>query len=96
MLVCAESLGLLLLCRVVMGLGEGVTFPCIQNLVATDVPGDNKAQSLSLIYSGVQVRLNLLLCPESRLLCSLWCLPPCSPVAAPNAAYTATLLGTQV
>lgn len=52
----AESLGLLLLCRVVMGLGEGVTFPCIQNLIASDVPGDNKSQSLSLIYSGVQVR----------------------------------------
>lgn len=38
-----------------MGLGEGVTFPCIQNLIATDVPTDNNTQSLSLIYSGVQV-----------------------------------------
>lgn len=51
----ADSLGLLLLCRVVMGLGEGVTFPCIQNLIAADVPGENKSQSLSFIYSGVQV-----------------------------------------
>lgn len=51
----AGSLSALVICRLVMGLGEGVTFPCIQNLVASDVPEQNKAQSLAAIYSGVQV-----------------------------------------
>jgi hypothetical protein len=40
-----------------MGLGEGVTFPCIQNLVAGNVPELRKPRSLSLIYSGIQVCL---------------------------------------
>eukprot|EP00892_Ulva_mutabilis_P002002 jgi/Ulvmu1/11802/UM080_0013.1 len=51
----AGSLSSLVICRLIMGLGEGVTFPCIQNLVASDVPKENKAQSLAAIYSGVQV-----------------------------------------
>lgn len=46
----------LVLCRFVMGLGEGVTFPCIQNLVAGNVPDASKPRSLALVYSGVQVR----------------------------------------
>jgi MFS family permease len=41
----------LLACRTVMGVGEGVTFPCIQNLVASNVPDSSKPRSLSTLAS---------------------------------------------
>lgn len=46
------QLWILLLVRAVMGVGEGVAFPCVQVLVKTWVPADRRARSLSLIYSG--------------------------------------------
>lgn len=50
---------MLLTCRVIMGLGEGVAFPSIQNLVACNVPHSKKPRSLAIIYSGLQVRILL-------------------------------------
>lgn len=39
-------------CRSVMGVGEGVTYPSIQNLVRRWVPEDSRSRALSFIYSG--------------------------------------------
>jgi MFS family permease len=53
--VPAGNLPVLLFCRAAVGLGEGVSMPCIQNLVACNVPHSKKPRSLALVYSGVQV-----------------------------------------
>ena len=52
--VVLTALSPLLLCRFVMGLGEGVAFPTIQALVASWVPPEGKSRSLTLAYSGAQ------------------------------------------
>jgi ACS family sodium-dependent inorganic phosphate cotransporter len=43
------------LCRAMMGVGEGVTFPSIQNLVRRWVPEGSRSRALSFIYSGHQL-----------------------------------------
>jgi MFS family permease len=49
------SLTVLLANRAVMGAGEGVTFPCVQNIVKGWVPPDTRTRALTLIYSGGQL-----------------------------------------
>lgn len=49
------SLPLLYGNRAVMGAGEGVTFPCVQNIVKFWVPADVRTRALTLIYSGGQL-----------------------------------------
>jgi ACS family sodium-dependent inorganic phosphate cotransporter len=51
----AASLPVLLGNRAVMGAGEGVTFPCVQNIVKGWVPADTRTRALTLIYSGGQL-----------------------------------------
>lgn len=51
----ATSLPVLLGNRAVMGAGEGVTFPCVQNIVKGWVPADTRTRALTLIYSGGQL-----------------------------------------
>jgi MFS family permease len=51
----AASLPALLGNRAVMGAGEGVTFPCVQNIVKGWVPADTRTRALTLIYSGGQL-----------------------------------------
>lgn len=51
----AASLPVLLGNRAIMGSGEGVTFPCIQNIVKGWVPADTRTRALTLIYSGGQL-----------------------------------------
>lgn len=51
----AVSMPLLLANRAVMGAGEGVTFPCVQNIVKGWVPADTRTRALTLIYSGGQL-----------------------------------------
>jgi ACS family sodium-dependent inorganic phosphate cotransporter len=51
----AEWLPILMLTRALMGLGEGVAFPCFQNLMKSWIPAENRSRSLSLIYSGHQI-----------------------------------------
>lgn len=47
------SLTLLLLMRVVLGVGEGVAMPAMNALVAACVPAEERARALSFIYSGM-------------------------------------------
>jgi MFS transporter, ACS family, solute carrier family 17 (sodium-dependent inorganic phosphate cotransporter), other len=46
------SLPTLLATRLAMGCGEGVTFPCVQNLIKGWSPSDTRSRCLSLVYSG--------------------------------------------
>lgn len=48
----AASLPLLFVNRAMMGAGEGVTFPCVQNIVKFWCPADVRTRALVLIYSG--------------------------------------------
>ena len=41
--------------RALMGAGEGVTFPSVQNLVKGWVPPDARTRALSFVYSGVAI-----------------------------------------
>lgn len=54
-IAAAGSLPLLLGNRALMGAGEGVTFPCVQNIVKFWCPGDVRSRALALIYSGGQL-----------------------------------------
>ncbi|KAF8071161.1 PHT4 [Scenedesmus sp. PABB004] len=49
------GLPLLLANRAMMGAGEGVTFPCVQNIVKFWCPPDVRTRALTLIYSGGQL-----------------------------------------
>jgi ACS family sodium-dependent inorganic phosphate cotransporter len=51
----ADSLAPLLLVRAIMGIGEGVAYPSIQNIVRKSVPDQVRTRSLSFIYSGHQL-----------------------------------------
>lgn len=51
----ADSLTSLLLVRGVMGIGEGVAYPAIQNIVRSTVPDAMRSRCLSFIYSGHQL-----------------------------------------
>ena len=48
----AASLVLLLACRFLMGMGEGVTFPAIQHLVVNWVRQDARSRANCFIFSG--------------------------------------------
>ena len=50
-----ESLTSLLMVRAIMGIGEGVAYPSIQNIVRKSVPDGVRTRSLSFIYSGHQL-----------------------------------------
>ncbi|KAI8110115.1 hypothetical protein M9435_001794 [Picochlorum sp. BPE23] len=51
----SDSLSTLLLVRGIMGIGEGVAYPSIQNIVRHSVPDSMRSRSLSFIYSGHQL-----------------------------------------
>lgn len=51
----SDSLLTLLLVRGIMGIGEGVAYPSIQNIVRRSVPDNIRSRSLSFIYSGHQM-----------------------------------------
>jgi len=51
----SDSLTNLFMVRAVMGVGEGVAYPSIQNIVRGHVPDYLRSRSLSLIYSGHQL-----------------------------------------
>lgn len=51
----SDSLSTLLLVRGIMGIGEGVAYPSIQNIVRQAVPDSMRSRSLSFIYSGHQM-----------------------------------------
>jgi ACS family sodium-dependent inorganic phosphate cotransporter len=49
------SLPELLAVRSMMGVGEGVSYPSIQNLVRQTIPGNARSRALAFIYSGHQL-----------------------------------------
>jgi ACS family sodium-dependent inorganic phosphate cotransporter len=51
----SQSLPELLAVRSMMGVGEGVSYPSIQNLVRSHVPDHARSRALSFIYSGHQM-----------------------------------------
>lgn len=55
MAASSNSLATLLLVRGIMGIGEGVAYPSIQNIVRQSVPDGVRTRSLSFIYSGHQM-----------------------------------------
>lgn len=61
----AGDLNQLLLARAMMGVGEGVTYPSIQNLARKWVPEAKRSRALAFIYSGHQLGTigSYLLCP---------------------------------
>lgn len=61
----STNLGQLMLARAMMGVGEGVTYPSIQNLVRKWVPDSKRSRALAFIYSGHQLGTigSYLLCP---------------------------------
>lgn len=54
-MAAASSLPDLLAVRGSMGLGEGVAYPCVQNLVQASVPHHARSRALAFIYSGHQL-----------------------------------------
>jgi ACS family sodium-dependent inorganic phosphate cotransporter len=54
-LAASSSLPVLLGNRAVMGAGEGVTFPCVQNVVKFWAPATVRSRALAFIYSGGQI-----------------------------------------
>lgn len=61
----SSSIGLLLLTRALLGVGEGVAMPAMNNMISKWVPESERSRSLSLTYSGMYLGsvLGLLLCP---------------------------------
>ncbi|KAL4447530.1 hypothetical protein ABPG75_004749 [Micractinium tetrahymenae] len=59
------NLNQLMLARAMMGVGEGVTYPSIQNLARKWVPETKRSRALAFIYSGHQLGTigSYLLCP---------------------------------
>ena len=47
------GLGVLLVARACMGIGEGVAMPAMNNLLARWVPLAERSRSLALVYSGM-------------------------------------------
>jgi ACS family sodium-dependent inorganic phosphate cotransporter len=54
-IAAGTTLPVLLGNRALMGGGEGVTFPCVQNIVKFWCPADVRSRALALIYSGGQL-----------------------------------------
>lgn len=64
-LAASTNLGLLLLARALLGVGEGVAMPAMNNIISKWVPEKERARSLSLTYSGMYLGsvIGLWLCP---------------------------------
>ena len=54
-----------------MGVGEGVTYPSIQNMIRSTVPESKRSRALAFIYSG-----------ERQRRCRGWEPPRAAPVVA--------------
>lgn len=65
-LAASGNLGLLLLARALLGVGEGVAMPAMNNIISKWVPEKERARSLSLTYSGMYLGsvVGLWLCPQ--------------------------------
>lgn len=65
-LAASSNLGLLLLARALLGVGEGVAMPAMNNIISKWVPEKERARSLSLTYSGMYLGsvIGLWLCPQ--------------------------------
>ena len=61
----SANIGLLLLARTLLGVGEGVAMPAMNNIISKWVPEKERARSLSLTYSGMYLGsvIGLWLCP---------------------------------
>lgn len=61
----SSNIGVLLLARALLGVGEGVAMPAMNNIISKWVPSGERARSLSLVYSGMYLGsvVGLLLCP---------------------------------
>ncbi|CDF77473.1 unnamed protein product [Chondrus crispus] len=64
-LAASTNLGVLLLARALLGVGEGVAMPAMNNMISKWVPETERSRSLSLTYSGMYLGsvVGLLLCP---------------------------------
>lgn len=62
----AKSFPVLLLSRALLGFGEGVAMPAMNQVVSKWVPSGERSRSLALIYSGMYFGsvIGLLLCPK--------------------------------
>ncbi|KAI0561993.1 Major Facilitator [Gracilaria domingensis] len=65
-IAASSNLGLLLLARALLGVGEGVAMPAMNNIISKWVPEKERARSLSLTYSGMYLGsvIGLWLCPQ--------------------------------
>lgn len=61
----STNIWVLLLARALLGVGEGVAMPAMNNILSKWVPKVERARSLSLVYSGMYLGsvVGLLLCP---------------------------------
>lgn len=64
-MAASSSLGVLLLARALLGVGEGVAMPAMNNMISKWVPESERSRSLSLTYSGMYLGsvVGLWLCP---------------------------------
>lgn len=64
-LAASTNIGVLLLARALLGVGEGVAMPAMNNMISKWVPETERSRSLSLTYSGMYLGsvVGLLLCP---------------------------------
>lgn len=65
-LAASSNIALLLLARALLGVGEGVAMPAMNNMISRWVPGAERSRSLSLVYSGMYLGsvVGLWLCPN--------------------------------
>lgn len=64
-MAASTNLGVLLLSRALLGVGEGVAMPAMNNIISKWVPPQERSRSLSLTYSGMYLGsvVGLWLCP---------------------------------
>eukprot|EP00171_Calliarthron_tuberculosum_P017554 IDg17554t1 len=64
-IAASSGLGVLLLARALLGIGEGVAMPAMNNMISKWVPKEERSRSLSLVYSGMYLGsvIGLWLCP---------------------------------
>lgn len=64
-IAASTNIGVLLLARALLGVGEGVAMPAMNNMISKWVPEAERSRSLSLTYSGMYLGsvVGLLLCP---------------------------------
>lgn len=65
-IAASSNLAVLLLARALLGVGEGVAMPAMNNIISKWVPERERARSLSLTYSGMYLGsvVGLWLCPN--------------------------------